>query len=265
MDGVEVYEYGYAPLGLDYLLYTVHFFRIGDTLVDTGSFKSRRALPDFSERPPAQVLLTHYHEDHSGNARYFQQKYGTEIYGHPLTAPLLETGFPIQVYERIMFGPVEPLQIQLFPGKIHIGNWEAEWLHVPGHSDDHCCFYVPERGWLFSGDMYVADRIKIWRRTENLKLQREGLRKLLALDFDTLFCAHNPQEKGGRERLRAKLDFFDNFYGEVALHARRGTPVKESMRLLGRKESYFTRFMTEGDVSVENMFRDVYREEGFML
>lgn len=252
-------------MGLEYLLYTVHFFRFEDTLIDTGSFKSRRALPDFSAAPPAQVLLTHFHEDHSGNALYFSRKYNVPVYGHPLTLPILARGFPIQLYERIMFGPVEPLQAEPFPERIRIGRYEAEWLHIPGHSQDHCCFYVPEKGWLFSGDMYVADRIKIWRRAESLKLQREGLRKLCSLDFDTLFCAHNPQEKGGRERLKAKLEFFDNFYGEVALHAQKGLPLKESMRSLGRKESYFTRFMTEGDVSVENMFRDVYREEGFLL
>ena len=252
-------------MGIRSLLYTVHFFRIGDTLIDTGSYKSRPALPDFSADPPAQALLTHFHEDHSGNARYFKQKYGTEIYGHELTIPILENGFRIQLYERSMFGPSEPLPLKPFPARLHIGPWEAVWMHVPGHSDDHCCFYVPEKGWLFSGDMYVADRIKIWRKSESLKQQREGLRQLTALDFDTLFCAHNPLEKGGRERLKAKLEIFDNFYSEVLLHARSGLPPRESMRLLGRKESYFTRFITEGDVSVENMFLDVYREEGYLL
>lgn len=251
-EDLEYFELGYAPWGIKDLLWTVFFYKLGDSLIDTGSFKTRKYIPEFHTDPPTQILLTHFHEDHSGNAAYFKKKYNAEVYAHPLTLEKLQNSFPIQFYEKIMFGKVEPICPNPFPRQLYLGKESVEIEHVPGHSPDHCCFYLKERGWLFSGDMYVADKIKLWRKSEDLDHQIEGLDRLLELDFDVLLCAHNPQFTQGKERLRAKREFLYNFRGLVRERAHMSNA--QIMKELKMKERYMVKWITQSDVSVENLF-----------
>ena len=36
-------------------------------------------------------------------------------------------------------------------------------IHTPGHSADHIALYEPNRRWLFSGDLYLAPRLRYLR------------------------------------------------------------------------------------------------------
>lgn len=252
-DGVQMYSLGYAPLGIKDLLYSVYFFKIGDTLIDTGSRRTRAHLPEFNKGEIAQVLLTHFHEDHSGNAAYFNRKFNAPIYAHELTKPFVEKGFPVQMYESIMFQSIEPCQTEVFPEVIEIGGNKVEILHLPGHSVDHCCFYIPEKGHLFSGDLYVADRIKLWRKSEDLEEQIQSLNRLLQLDFDVLFCSHNPKLKNGKMHLRNKYNFLTEFREQVLSY--RDLPVDEIMKKLKLKEKHMEKWVSWGDVSVKNMVK----------
>lgn len=250
-DGVQLYELGYAPFGMRELLWTVYFFKIGDTLIDTGSKNTRKGLPKFQLGDINQVFLTHFHEDHSGNAAYFKDKFQVPIYAHALSEPFLKNGFPIQMYEKIMFGAIEPFQPNRFPTKIKMGNWDAEVIHVPGHSVDHCCYFIPEKGFLFSGDLYVADKIKIWRKSESLHQQINSLERLLQLDFDVLFCSHNPRLENGKYHLRNKYEFLMDFRERVQQFG--DIPALEIMSNLKLKEKQFEKWISWKDVSVVNL------------
>lgn len=246
-----MYSLGYAPLGITDLLYSVHFFKIGDTLIDTGSRRTRAYLPEFKKGELRQVLLTHFHEDHSGNASYFNNRYGVPIYTHELTQPFVEKGFPVQMYERIMFQAIEPCKTEVFPEEIFIDGSKVEVLHLPGHSIDHCCFFIPEKGHLFSGDLYVADRIKLWRKSENIHAQIESLHTLIQLDFDVLFCSHNPKLKDGKKHLQNKYNFLMEFREQVLNY--KELPAEQIMKRLNLKEKHMEKWVSWGDVSVINM------------
>ncbi|MCS6981251.1 MAG: MBL fold metallo-hydrolase [Flavobacteriales bacterium] len=242
----------------------VCLYQVGSLIVDSGPSNARRFLRKQTWTPaPRAVLLTHFHEDHSGNAAFFHRQFQSALYGHPFTATKLKTGFRLLPYEKIMFGGAEPAPL------VHLHHGDSfeyegrlfEVLETPGHAEGHLCFYVPQEGWLFSGDMYVAERIKIWRRSENLALQIESLEMLSRLSFDALWCGHNPQPKGGPELLKKKLEYFRWFYGLAAEAFRKGLSEKEAIRFMGLRERHLVKLLTFNDVSVAHMVRSVYETE----
>ena len=44
---------------------------------------------------------------------------------------------------------------------LDLGGRNIQVVHTPGHSPGHCCFYEPERKYLFSGDLIYKVFIEI--------------------------------------------------------------------------------------------------------
>src|SRR5207247_1893328 len=55
-------------------------------------------------------------------------------------------------------------------------------IHTPGHATDHVALFEPERGWLFSGDLYLAPRLRYLRADEDVYAMMNSLRRVLALE-----------------------------------------------------------------------------------
>lgn len=256
-------------LGIDYfccgyglvksLIKNVYFFKLDNLLIDTGALRTRWMIPTFSGSDiPTDILVTHFHEDHTGNLAYFMRQYGAKAYGHEATVKMMRNGFAILPYEKVMFGHAEPAEMQPLPANLQFGKYSFEAHHTPGHSHDHTAYYEPNQGWLFSGDLYVADRIKVWRKTENLQEQIHSLEHLCQLDFDVLLCNHNPQWTNGKQRLQAKLEYFKWFYGRVNDCYIKGFSVSGTMKELNLKESVLLRIVTADDVAVRHMVQSVF-------
>lgn len=240
----------------------VCFYQVDSLLVDTGPSNARAYLKAHTWKPkPRAILLTHFHEDHSGNAAFLQQTFDAPVYAHPHTGEILKTGFAILPYEKIMFGPADPVPVVHLPDVFEYEGRHYRVIETPGHAPGHVCFWVKEEGWLFAGDMYVAEKIKIWRRTENLAEQIESLEKLCQLDFEALWCGHNPQPKGGPELLRRKLEYFRWFYGKAAEAYHKGLSEREAIRYMKLRERPLVKLLTFNDVSVAHMVRSVYGTE----
>jgi glyoxylase-like metal-dependent hydrolase (beta-lactamase superfamily II) len=119
------------------------------------------------------------------------------------------------------------------------------------------CFYVPAEGWLFSGDAFLHERVKVFRRDEDFAATITTLERLCALDFETLYCAHRPRLTAGRAALRTRLDWLRGIEDRVRrLHAE-GRDVAAITRALGLGEARIGRWLTAGDASTENMVRSV--------
>lgn len=240
----------------------VCFYQVGSLLIDTGPSNARAWIKNYFWQPtPRAVLLTHFHEDHSGNAAFFHDRFGAPVYGHPETGRILKTGFSILPYEKIMFGPAEPVPVVHMPEFFEFEGRHYQAIETPGHAPGHLCFYVKEEGWLFAGDMYVAEKIKIWRRTENLAQQIRSLELLCTLDFEALWCGHNPQPSGGPALLKKKLAYFRWFYDRAAEAYRKGLSEKEAIRFMKLRERPLVKLLTFNDVSVAHMVRSVYQNE----
>ena len=84
---------------------------------------------------------------------------------------------------------------------------------------------------------------------------------MLKLDFEQLFCSHNPQFKDGKAKMAKKLQFMEDFYGKVATLYRKGNSSKAIMKKMGLKEKWMIRIVSTGALSTINMVRSVIRDE----
>lgn len=220
---------------------TCILYRLGDAVVDTGPPNQWHTVQRFlAERPVRRVVVTHHHEDHSGNLGRMASG-ETALYAPPESRHPLANGFRLRPYQRIVWGRpprVEPEPLP--PAMILDGGFELRAIAAPGHSTDMTCLLEPNRGWLFSGDLYIGTRTRALRRDEDLGRQIASLRKVLELDFDTVFCSHRGVLEDGRERLLAKLDYLLSLCQAARELHDQGLGEREiTRRLLGR-EGLFT-------------------------
>jgi len=256
---IEAFELGYGPFWNPPL--TVHFYLLDGVAIDSGQRRMTAVARQIFERwRPGRLLLTHHHEDHSGNAA-LAQSLGADLFAPSSILEKLRRGFPILPYQHIAWGTATPVEAKPLPLRIETGRYTLEALPTPGHSRDHTVFLEAEQGWLFSGDLYIADRIKYFRVDERIDQQITSLRSVLQHDFDMLLCAHRPQLSGGRTRLERKLAYLEDFVGEVGSHLERGAGEREVLARMKHKGG--NKFwVSGGNVSFDHMVRSAIQAAG---
>lgn len=231
-------------------------YRLGTTLIDSGAPNRWPQVRDFLQnRPPEQVLLTHHHEDHGGNAARIQATFGTRVLAHPAALPELDTGWRLRPYQRLFFGRPPRLTAQPVPDVVELEDgMRLQTLSTPGHADDLVCYLEPERGWLFTGDLYIGSRPRYLRQDESLPQQIESLRAILQHDFNIVFCGHRGVVTEGHRAIAEKLDYLLRFCEQVRALRGSGCSVSEiTRRLLGRED--LTSLATLGHFTKRNMVR----------
>ncbi len=247
---VSSIEMGSAPFGKPMM--TARMYMVDNILIDTGlKHCQQEVLSWLKENRISSVYLTHHHEDHSGNAAAINHNFEIPIYGHGITVEKMAKPFPIFPYQHYMWGASTPIELQELSGVIETGRYKFQPFYTPGHSRDHIVYWEQNEGWLFSGDLYLSDRIKYFRSDEVLKDQISSLEKVLTLDFESLFCAHNPQLKNGKTHLAKKLDNFKSLVEQVELHWKKGMTRKQIMKTIGIKEELFIRLICTGNIKAE--------------
>ena len=257
---VTALELGYGIIGRPMM--NVYCYLIGDTLIDCGQARMAGEMKSFIlANRIRQLLLTHHHEDHSGNAAMVAQTCGAVVMGHPLTVHKMNHIRPILPYQHLVWGQTREVAVSPLPQIVSSNEFSMLPIHTPGHSKDHTVYLEVQHGWLFSGDLYLGDRIKFFRSDEKIDQQIRSLQIVLQHDFDSLFCAHNPVLKNGRDRLLRKLAYLENIVGDVGLLLTRGLPEKEIIRQLDHHQDRFVKFFTMGNASFANMIRSAIRAE----
>jgi len=248
------YELGYGYIGKPYM--TTIFYSIGDVIIDTGLSHMRREVLEILRNKKINcILLTHHHEDHSGNVAAIMKEKQVPAYGHPKTIEKMRDGFNILMYQHLIWGKAERANILPFPPVIETGDFSLTPIHAPGHSKDHTIFFEKNRGWLFCGDLYLGSKIKYFRADENLIDTFNSIREVLKLDFESLFCAHNPREHDGHLALQMKLEYLENFCGVITRLLKSGLSEKEIIKKMSKNEVHFVKMLTFGNVSLEQMVR----------
>lgn len=253
-EDIRGFEFGVTFWGKPF--FTVFLYYIDGILIDTGQKRMRkdilRVLDNFSF---SRIILTHHHEDHSGNAAVLKSIQRVPVLAHPETVEKLKRPFKILPYQKVMWGDMTPVECLPLPESIETDKYCLEPIHTPGHSKDHTVFIEERKGWLFTGDLYLGDRIKFFRSDERMAETIESLKKVLTYDFDTILCSHHPRNSGGKEHLRRKLEFLENFHQTVlALHAQ-GFIETEILKQMDMKEETLMKVLTCGNVSRINMVR----------
>lgn len=217
---------------------TCILWRIGDTLIDTGPPNQWSVVRRFAaERPPRRVVVTHHHEDHAGNLARLAA--GTaEVLAPRESLRWLAEGFPLQLYRRLIWGRPRRGRAAPLPAAIELdGGGALEPVLLAGHSPDMTCLLERRRGVLFGADLYVARRLRYLRADESLPGILASLRRALELDFATLLCSHRGLVEDGKQRLRQKLDYFEELCGRAAVLAAEGLGERRiTRRLLGPED-----------------------------
>jgi len=256
--GIKGFKLGWSFLGPP--LMTVYCYVFGDLMVDAGqSHMQQQVLEIAAANKIKRIFLTHHHEDHSGNAAAIRKVSGAEVFGHPLTKEKMKTRFSILPYQKYVWGKATPLKLKILPEKIETVLGDMVSVHTPGHSRDHMVYWLEKEGVLFSGDLYLADKIKFFRSDEDMGIQIESLKKILRLEFHTLLCSHYPKLKHGKKRIRTKLGFLEDLYGNIIMLWEKGYPEKQIFKILKLKEDYFIKYFCFGNVSMINGVRSAVR------
>jgi hydroxyacylglutathione hydrolase len=102
------------------------------------------------------VWITHAHFDHMAACAEMAAECGGRVALHPADLPLWkERGFDSHFGLRIPDAPAPTLPLA-DRQTLQIGGICFTVLHLPGHSPGHVGFYLPQPGWLFSGDVLFA-------------------------------------------------------------------------------------------------------------
>lgn len=257
---VEGFQFGHSPVRFIRPV-PVWCYLVDGLLIDTAQRKRQSdVLATFANRTIDQIVLTHFHEDHSGNANALRQQHHCPVLASEDTAQRVANGFPLLPYERFWFGNIDPCPGVLpLPNVVETPHYQFTPIPTLGHSDDHRVLLEPKEGWLFAGDFYVGN-LKIFRRGENIYQQIEAARQLLTYDFDTLFCAHNPVLTKGKEAVARKKQYLENLVERVQSAARQGLSEGELVRVAGLKESWFYRAFTSNDVAAAYLIRSILND-----
>lgn len=206
-------------------------FLLGRSLIDTGPSRLEKVLlPLLAKCRVDRILLTHFHEDHSGNAARLQRERGIPVYVSPGSLDICGKDADIPLYRRYVWGGRKKFNPTPLGEFIETEEGPLKVIGTPGHSDDHVCFLDSSRGIVFTGDLFVTPRTRTVMRYESVPGIIRSIRALLKKDFHTLFCAHAGVVENGRGMMEAKLDYLEGLREEVLRLHMTGMPVKKIER-----------------------------------
>jgi hydroxyacylglutathione hydrolase len=149
------------------------------------------------------VLNTHAHFDHTDANGAIVRATGAKLALHPKDRPLLAAAGGAALF-GLHANPGPPPDLDLEHGdELAVGTLHFQVLHTPGHTPGHVCFYEPEEGVLFDGDVLFFRGVG---RTDLpggswQQLVDSIQRVLFALPDDTIvYSGHGPATTIGEEK-----------------------------------------------------------------
>ena len=136
-----------------------------------------------------RIVVTHAHVDHLGGVRQVTERFGEmEV----LKMPWEGHDAPAGRISAIGHDAV-----------VHTEGATLRAIFTPGHSPDHLCYYLEEERALFTGDVVLgAGTTVIPDDTGDLGEYMDSLRRLLALDIETIYPGHGPVIRNPKEKIR---------------------------------------------------------------
>lgn len=242
------------------VLYSMAAYFVDGILFDTGPYSvTGEAKEFFPSLAVEKVVNTHHHEDHIGN-NYLLVEQGIPIFAHQKAVPLIEDpslwtdrllDYQKLVWEYPPPSPCLPLG-EYFQSRHHT----FRVIHTPGHSLDHICLLEEEQGWLFSGDLFLGEKVKQLRSDEDIHLSIQSLQNLLQYKFDTIFCCSGRVFEDGWNKMQAKLKWWQEIYQQVITMKDHGLTDEDIRDQLLGEENILAQ-VTEGDLSKMNLIRSL--------
>jgi len=206
---VDINHFGQPGLGGAYIFQDddVALFDAGTSLAKDRILGALDAL-GVNRDQVRWIFLTHVHLDHAGGAgALLLELPNATVVVHPRGAKHLVDPTKLvastksAVGERFRFyGEALPIpEERLHPaqdGEIFpLGKIQVQAIYSPGHAPHHLCFFLPQRGWLFTGDavgLYIKGRLLPTTVPPNFDLEASlaTLDRLAALRPQKLLFTH---------------------------------------------------------------------------
>ncbi len=213
VDGVLQIPLGYVNA---YLVVTDD----GLVLVDTGLPKTHAKLEQALTQAQRSigdirtVLLTHWHQDHTGGVARVRAASGARVVAHAVDAPIVAGTQPaplkpIMRLAKPFLGDAEPVPVDEAlgaDGPFSVPGFTA--VHTPGHTAGHVSYLLDRAGgFLFAGDAVASARGRVVKSPRPVTADRDAatasVAKLAALTFEGAVFGHGaPITAGAAERFR---------------------------------------------------------------
>jgi ribonuclease/clavin/mitogillin len=242
-------------------LYTVEAYLVDGLLIDAGCPATASELVAWCRgRGIVQVVNTHHHEDHAGGDDALQRALGLPIAASPEALPILADFPRLQLYRRLLWGQPGNVVVEPLGDVVEIRHHRFEVIPTPGHCPDHVCFFERERGWLFSGDLFIHERVRYLRGDEDALDILESLRRVLALRPRLLVCSHAGFIQDACGAIERKIAYWERLAERARALCHEGLSLREvTDRLLG-PEGMMAR-LTHRHFTKVNLIRSLLQEE----
>lgn len=240
----------------------VGLYTVGELLVDTGPVRCAGAVREVIESAElGLIVLTHHHEDHVGNAAAAAERIGSRPRIHAAGIELVANPPELPFYRSLVWGRPDPVEAVPLGDTLETERYRFRVIHTPGHAPDHVALHEPELDWLFVGDLYLGDRVRMAFDYEDVGATIDSIRRLLSIPDCVLFCQHSGAHAGHQQRLGRKLDFLLGLEQRAVMHHEEGCSIREITRRLEIRD-WGWRLLSGGEWSGDNLVRGLLRHAG---
>ncbi len=114
--------------------------------------------------------------------------------------------------------------------------------------------------WCYYIDGLLIDTGISLLRNEAVKMRSSYKPEQIVLTHHHMvYCVHNPQLSGEKKCVRQKLDFLENFYGNVVELYRNGLSEKKILTLLDKGNDRFIKFLSGNNASFAHMVKSALK------
>ena len=252
-------EMGNGTVQFQAVKLNVYAFYTDGLLIDTGSYSLRKQFKSFLESFPIEkVVLTHSHEDHSGNAYMFNQNY-IPVYMSGIMQDCCEQKADYPMYRKLFWGKRPAFKSTEVNSEFVTENATWQSIHTPGHAIDHMSYYNETTGQLFTGDLYVSPKTRVVLKDENIPQIIRSIEKLLPLEIEEMYCNHAGFVKDGKKALVNKLENLKEVEHKVLTLRDGGRSVEEITQILYPKKYPIIKF-SSGEWDSKHIVTSILQE-----
>lgn len=252
-------------------------YLIDGLLIDSGAPASVNDLKQFVESLSSnekidKVIITHFHEDHAGGARFLSEDRGLPVYLDKEGIDKVISGYSYPEYRQLTWGKaLEPapkvLLLDMQPIITKSGKYEFELLHLIGHAPDLVVLFEKKQQWCFSSDVILPSYQMIFNEPsedlhENVEQIHASLQKIFnfteGMDHLVVYSAAYDPFLNGRELIQQKILEIEAFHKKVNELKNRGFSERKIIKDVFGGEHIVGHF-TKGALSRKNFIKSLLK------